>query len=39
MRQFKAALPALDRASESAFLVTKQLRRDQGGRNRRAVLR
>src|SRR3979490_3199437 len=37
MRQLKAALAALHRAGESAFLVAKQLRRDQGGRNRRTV--
>src|SRR5258708_21017760 len=37
MCQLKAALAALDRTSEGAFLVAKQLRRDQGGRNRRTV--
>src|ERR1700688_4892374 len=37
MCQLKAALSALHRASEGAFLVAKQLRRDQGGRNRRTV--
>src|SRR6202140_102301 len=37
MRQLKAALAALHRAGEGAFLVAKQLRRDQGGRNRRTV--
>jgi hypothetical protein len=33
----KRALAALHRAGEGAFLVAKQLRRDQGGRNRRTV--
>src|SRR5258708_28651000 len=37
MRQLKAALASLHRAGESAFLVAKQLRGDQGGRNRRTV--
>src|SRR5580692_10510488 len=37
MCQLKAALAALHRAGEGAFLVAKQLRRDQGGRNRRTV--
>src|SRR4029077_18709110 len=37
MCQLKAALAPLHRASEGAFLVAKQLRRDQGGRNRRTV--
>src|SRR5258707_2165127 len=37
MCQLKAALAALHRASEGAFLMAKQLRRDQGGRNRRTV--
>src|ERR1700731_3813143 len=37
MCQLKAALSALHRASEGTFLVAKQLRRDQGGRNRRTV--
>src|SRR5437588_9216815 len=37
MRQLKTTLAALHRAGEGAFLVAKQLRRDQGGRNRRAV--
>src|SRR4029077_7901736 len=37
MCQLKAALATLHRASEGAVLVAKQLRRDQGGRNRRTV--
>src|SRR5882762_8151612 len=37
MRQLKTTLAALHRAGEGAFLMTKQLRRDQGRRNRRAV--
>src|ERR1700687_1710875 len=37
MCQLKAALAALHRAGEGAFLVAKQLRRDQGGRHRRTV--
>src|SRR6266478_436774 len=37
MCQLKAALATLYRASEGTFLVAKQLRRDQGGRNRRTV--
>src|SRR5712675_1303962 len=37
MCQLKAALATLHRASEGAFLVAKQLRRDQGGGNRRTV--
>src|SRR5712672_1336667 len=37
MCQLKAALAALHRAGKGAFLVAKQLRGDQGGRNRRTV--
>src|ERR1700730_17997976 len=37
MCNLKAALAALQRAGEGAFLVAKQLRRDQGGMNRRTV--
>jgi hypothetical protein len=37
VRHFKAALATLHRAGEGAFLVAKQFRGDQGGRNRRTV--
>jgi hypothetical protein len=37
MCQLKAALAALHRTGECAFLVAEQLRRDQGRRNRRTV--